>query len=369
MATETVTIVTSSDDCMSGASDYFENGYGNDLYIDDGDATVWHTVSWRFTNVDLTDATSITSATLTLVREADNGGDTGILGFRCEASNSPATFSTSDRPYNRTHRSAYVTHDFPNDGTTQSIDVTDIIQDLLDASYTYTGTQSIVISCGGANSTVTSSLGLDPVSYRHIGIDYGNGSNYASLEIVYSTETPGAGGGTLLVPFIGTVAAGGTAAANGAVSDTLDALTMAASGTVSPVLGAVTDTLADATMAASGALQAIGVVDDTLAELAMTGAGAMPAMGGVSATLDSLAMAASGALQALGSVSATLAVLVAGGVGETQSIGAVSATMEPLVASAQGAGVVDTTTGAVTCTFENLVLSGVGNEFVARICS
>lgn len=182
MATVNYDIDAQSDTAMSDANGYQE-GFFDVLYVDDNDGSGgWHACSFRFHGVDLGGSPTINSATLTLARENDNSGSNGVLRCRAEASQTPATFSSGDRPYSRSHRSAYVEHTFPNDGTTQNVDVTSIVQDLVSV-YSYNGgSDAMVFTFGGSNQ-----WGIASVSWRSLGYALNHASGVVPrLTIDYS---------------------------------------------------------------------------------------------------------------------------------------------------------------------------------------
>jgi len=185
MATVNYDIDAQSDTAMSDANGYQE-GFFDVLYVDDNDGSGgWYSCSFRFHGIDLGGSPTINSATLTLARENDNSGSNGVLRCRAEASQTPATFSSGNRPYSRSHRSAYVEHTFPNNGNTQNVDVTSIVQDLVSV-YSYNGgSDAMVFTLGASNQ-----WGITPVSWRSLGYALNHASGVVPrLTIDYSTGT------------------------------------------------------------------------------------------------------------------------------------------------------------------------------------
>lgn len=183
MATVNYDIDAQSDTAMSDANGYQE-GFFDVLYVDDNDGSGgWYACSFRFHGINLGGSPTINSATLTLARENDNSGSNGVLRCRAEASQTPATFSSGNRPYSRSHRSAYVEHTFPNNGNTQNVDVTSIVQDLVSV-YSYNGgSDAMVFTFGGSNQ-----WGITSVSWRNLGYALNHASGVVPrLTIDYST--------------------------------------------------------------------------------------------------------------------------------------------------------------------------------------
>lgn len=182
MADVSYYLAAATDHC---ASDVY--GYSQARgWVDDVDTTgAWNSVSQRYAGINLGGVpSSITAATLALPRVNDNAGANGVIRVRCEASNTPAAFSTSSRPYSRTHRTAYIEHTFPADGTTQTVNVASLITDLLAAGYSYSGgaSDAIVFTFGASNQ-----WGITSCSWRHISKYYAEGTPEPLLSISYST--------------------------------------------------------------------------------------------------------------------------------------------------------------------------------------
>lgn len=202
-----VSIATSSDDAMGDAGGYQQDGDGGfgTIYVDDTDGSNGYYVSGhRWASVNLGAASSINSGTqISFSRATNNNGANGTCIVAAENSNTPATYSTSSRPYARSYlTSALATHNFPNDGTTQTPSLTTQIGGLLAAGYGYTGSSTHAIAIGiGANQFDTilgTSLISGSVSWRTICRDYSFGAGTRSTLTVVFTE--GGGGGVTVTP-------------------------------------------------------------------------------------------------------------------------------------------------------------------------
>jgi hypothetical protein len=124
--TYAATDIADSDD--AGAHNYTNtDGY----YVDDSDIS--HLCSFRFSGINITGASAVTSAILTLVRATSawgNSGTNGTVSIRCEASAAPAALNAGTNPKVRTYRTAEVIYTFAADTVTVNINVTSIIEDL-----------------------------------------------------------------------------------------------------------------------------------------------------------------------------------------------------------------------------------------------
>jgi hypothetical protein len=186
--------------CQYGQSSVlpYNNGSLTGFWVDELDGPDWDACCVRLTGGAFSG--TVSNATLTIPRFNDNNGSNGTLRIRCEASNNPSTWSTASgtaNPSGRTYRTAYVDVTFAANGTAVNVDVTTLIQDLLAAGFTYTGTEAIIFvigsaSCGAGWGSAAA------VSWRSLWTT----SAPPSLSITFSaggggvTVTAGAGSGT-----------------------------------------------------------------------------------------------------------------------------------------------------------------------------
>ncbi len=198
-------IVGTDNDVMGDVNGYQATGSGFKLFVDDSDNSGgWYCPAFRFDQVDLTGIGTLISATLKFQRPEDDNGASGTVRIKCQDSNAPAVFSDGARPYNRAVRGAFVDFDFPlTDGPeTDAVDVTDLVQDLLDAGFTYSG------ASGDAIAFIMGAFqqyGITAVSWRSLAWDVSNtdGNNPATLEILFDTSSPPAPGDDSIFQFTG----------------------------------------------------------------------------------------------------------------------------------------------------------------------
>lgn len=180
-------IVGTDNDVMGDVNGYKPQGDSEILFVDDGDNSGgWYCPAFRFDLVDLTGITSLISATLRFPRPGNDNGVEGVVRFKCQDSNAPAIFSDGSRPYDRPVRSAFIDFDFPfTDGAeTDAVDVTDLVQDLLDAGFSYAG------ASGDAMAFILGAFeqyGITAVSWRGLAWDVDNTGGHppVTLEILY----------------------------------------------------------------------------------------------------------------------------------------------------------------------------------------
>ena len=151
------------------------------------------------------------------------------------------------------------------------------------------------------------------------------------------------------------VSAGG-GAISGVLGGTLDAVTLAATGTLT-VRGSLAATLVGATVAASGSLATGGTVAATLAGATLAAAGSVALAGSLGATLAPTTLAAAGSLPLAGAVAATLGSVALAATGASQSSGNLSATLADTTVA--GTGVLSIA-GTLTATLGNVSLTGTG---------
>jgi hypothetical protein len=148
----------------------------------------------------------------------------------------------------------------------------------------------------------------------------------------------------------GTVAA---ASANGTFSNTLAALTLAATGT-SPRNASFSNTLADATLAGVGSSPRNASFSNTLATIALSGAASVTLNATFSNTLGAVALAGAGAVPHTSSFANTLGAATLAATGTTPVAGSFNNTLGAIALSATGvlplAGVYNVTLAPVTLT-------------------
>jgi hypothetical protein len=167
------------------------NPVGTTYYVSDTDTVDYYCCAVRLVGAAFSG--TVTSATLTVPRFNDNTGTNGTVRIRCIAEADVAAFSTSAKPSARTYRSAFVDFTFPADAVTCDIDVTTIINDLLTAGYTYSGTQHLAIVIGTHNCGTGWGSGAD-IGYRSL---WDSSSASPSLSITSGPSVPtGAAAGT-----------------------------------------------------------------------------------------------------------------------------------------------------------------------------
>lgn len=183
-------IVGTNNDVMGDVNGYKSQGDSEILFVDDGDNSGgWYCPAFRFDQVDLSGLTSLVSATLRFPRPENDNGAEGTVRFKCQDNNAPAIFSDGARPYTRPVRAAFIDYDFPlTDGpTTDRVDVTDLVQDLLDAGFSYGGAagDAMAFILGAFNQ-----YGITAVSWRGLAWDVDNtgGHTPVTLEIVFDAS-------------------------------------------------------------------------------------------------------------------------------------------------------------------------------------
>lgn len=155
-----------------------------------------------------------------------------------------------------------------------------------------------------------------------------------------------------------TVAATGKLVIQGALNATLDSIGLVATGTGQTTInGALNATLADMTVVATGVLPINGALSATLDNLTVAATGVLPIKGALAVTLDAMTVAASGVLPIQAQVNATLAplTLVATGKLPIQSVGNI--TLADLSVAATGKLVIQ---AAANITLGALTVSATG---------
>lgn len=185
-------IVGTNNDVMGDANGYKAQGDSEILFLDDDDASGgWYCPAFRFDLVNLTGLTSLVSATLRFPRPNNDNGAEGTVRFKCQDDNAPAIFSDGDRPFDRDVRAPFVDYFFPvPDGpVVDNVDVTPLVQDLLDAGFVYSGASgdAMAFILGAFNQ-----YGITPVSWRGLAWDVDNTGGHApvTLEILYDAAPP-----------------------------------------------------------------------------------------------------------------------------------------------------------------------------------
>lgn len=290
--------------------------FGGYYYVDEGDSTDWHGVAVRLTGTAVSG--TITSAILTIPRGADNNGGNGTLRIRCEASAAPATYASGSppaQPNDRTYRTAAVDFDFPASSTTNTIDVTSLLTDLIGA---YTTISAISIVIGGASlGTGWGSAGT--VSWRQLWPT----NSPPSLAITYSTSQPG------------DITAGSVAASTMSIS---------AIGAGSVVVADGTSAFAAGTVRGSAAALA-ALAGSTVTTAAATGSGSVTAAVTSSAS-ESAVVAGSGSVAAAAATFSACSPMLVGTATAGCSLGAATISS----ATVSGVGSVATTAlSSATC--------------------
>lgn len=224
---------------------------------------------------------TINSAILTLGRFNDNTGANGTLRIRCIAENDPGSLAASGgvAPSARTYRTAYLDYNFPSDAIAVNIDITALIQDLLTAGFTYTGTQKIAIVIAGSSVGGTGWGSNPTVSWRALWLL----SSPPTLAITYTESTTVTGTATAALSSLA-ASSSGTATVTGTNSAALSRLATASVGTVS-ITGPASASLTSLSTALAGALSITGSLSSALSPLATSGSGT----NGASVTIPSLA--------------------------------------------------------------------------------
>ena len=148
----------------------------------------------------------------------------------------------------------------------------------------------------------------------------------------------------------------GTAAANGTFSNTLAALTLAATGT-SPRNGAFSNTLDAATLAGTGTSPRNGAFGGTLGALTLAGSGSLPLNATFSNTLGAATLAGTGASPRNGSFSNTLGAATLAGNATVPVVGAYNNTLGAATLTASGATPLQ---GSYAATLGDLSLGATG---------
>lgn len=218
MTTETVNIIADTDirDAVGRVGYMASPSFS--FYIDDSDTVSWHGFGARFEGIDLTGISSLTSATITFVTHQTSpidGGSEGRIEVRVEDSNDPADWDeTTNQPQDRLASTLTpgVEYDAPNStptSPTRVIDVTALVQALLDEGYTYDGTagNSVMHFLFGGNNWFSTG---HTVSYRLFADRWADGdpADY-ELAIVYDEAAGGGGGFSVINNYYRKLLAGG----------------------------------------------------------------------------------------------------------------------------------------------------------------
>lgn len=189
-----------ADDVSADASGYLVNGdaqttgghTGGHLYLDESTAGEG-SISFRFASINLGgNPASINAGTqISLQRENDNSNANGNVRFKAQNSNAPLTAATGDRPYARTQASASHVHSFPLDGSTQTPDLSGVIDGLRGLGFSYSGGAGDAMMITGAATL----FGDASVSWRYVGPDKTHPTfSPAALTIVFTPATAQVGG-------------------------------------------------------------------------------------------------------------------------------------------------------------------------------
>lgn len=267
---DTKSIAANSDD--AGWAGAINGCSSNRLYVDDSGSVDCQGGGLRFTGINLGGSPAyIDDGTrLTMLDSVDNSGSNGLVRFKAENAQDPATYGAGagQAPKDRTYTTDYDDTVFDSIyGHTPSIK--NSIQELIDDGYSYDGTAGHSVIALGFGGNQAFSTG-QAVSYRDVTYDYNSGSNYAQLTIVYSDTLPiplyrsvGTNSGDLNINTRNVTVAGSTATFSGTMPDNIgvgDVLQYDVSGTyyVAFISGRTSSTVYAVKNSAGGAPQATG---------------------------------------------------------------------------------------------------------------
>lgn len=181
-------------DCNKSYGDFDDDGsvyiYSSGVYcVASLNAAELTKAGWRFQNVTVPQGTQIDSATLTVRAVTASSGTVDITVdiYGVDEDNVSAWADSTNNPKNATLTTASVSHTVTSNWSTpqeDEIDVTDIVQEILDRGGWSSGNALAFYTENGGGSVGTPSLKW--VHYDAVGI----GTFYAAkLEIVYGTGT------------------------------------------------------------------------------------------------------------------------------------------------------------------------------------